>query len=69
MCPTTQLFAGAISTEEVLERFSSQKDTLARLMLLRKTNEAEKTRLEKRRDMLAMQLERYKYAEVKDTEQ
>lgn len=37
-------------------------------MLLRKTNEAEKARMEKRRDIFVIELEKLKYAEVKDTE-
>lgn len=57
-----------MSTQEVLERFHSQKDTLARLMLLRKTSESEKHRMESQRDILSMELEKLKYVEAKDME-
>lgn len=60
---------GATETEEVLTRFHSQKETLARLMMLRKNNEDEKKRLERHREKLAVEFEKLKYAEVQDTEQ
>lgn len=57
-----------MTTDEVLDKFSSQKNTLARLMLLRKTNEAEKERLDARKANAVAELEKLKYLEAKDTE-
>lgn len=59
---------GATNSDEVLQRFSAQKDTLGRLILLRKKSEADKKQLEKSLEDLNSQLEYYKYAEAKETE-
>ncbi|EEZ97203.1 hypothetical protein TcasGA2_TC004392 [Tribolium castaneum] len=59
---------GATNTSEVLHKFNMQKDTLERLILLRKKSESEKKQLEKNLDDLNTQLEFFKYAEVKETE-
>ncbi|XP_044262785.1 myosin heavy chain, clone 203 [Tribolium madens] len=59
---------GATNTEEVLHKFNMQKDTLERLILLRKKSEAEKKQLEKNLDDLNTKLEFFKFAEVKETE-
>lgn len=59
---------GGTSVEEIRERFKSQKNTTSRLSHLRITSEAEKRKLEKRVEALSIELERQKYAEVKDTQ-
>ncbi|XP_018574503.1 shootin-1, partial [Anoplophora glabripennis] len=59
---------GGTSSQEVLERFKSQKDTEERLMLLRKKAEEDKHKLEKKTEVLKQKLDSYKYAEVKDAE-
>lgn len=52
----------------MLNKFQSQKSTLARLTLLRQKGEEEKQKLENRKRNLEMELERLKYIETKDTE-
>ncbi|XP_063907238.1 uveal autoantigen with coiled-coil domains and ankyrin repeats [Zophobas morio] len=59
---------GASSTEQVLQKFSAQRDTLERLIMLREKAEEEKMTLEKELEDLTSELEFYKYAEVKDSE-
>lgn len=59
---------GGTSVEEVRERFRSQKNTTSRLSHLRAASETEKRKLEKRIEALSIELERQKYAEVKDAE-
>ncbi|PSN45156.1 hypothetical protein C0J52_03936 [Blattella germanica] len=56
-------------SEDVLKRFLSQKDTLSRLSYLRTITEEEKQELLKKRDYMMAELEAFKFAEVKDTEQ
>ncbi|KAJ9583182.1 hypothetical protein L9F63_022482 [Diploptera punctata] len=60
---------GQTDSEEVLKRFLSQKDTLSRLTYLRNITEEEKKDLLKRKDYMLAELEAFKFAEVKDTEQ
>ncbi|RZC40977.1 coiled-coil domain-containing protein 151 [Asbolus verrucosus] len=59
---------GATNSDEVLQRFSAQKDTFMRLIQLRKKSETQKRQLEKNLEDLNTQLEYFKYAEVKETE-
>ncbi|VEN58715.1 unnamed protein product [Callosobruchus maculatus] len=59
---------GGTTTEEVLERFKSQKDTKQRMMVLRKKSEDEKQKLTKKLEYLRNKFESYKYAEVKEAE-
>lgn len=60
--------AGGVTTDEVLERFESQKDTEKRLQLLREKSENEKKQLEKKLDILVSKFEASKFTEVKDSE-
>nr|CAI5817533.1 unnamed protein product [Callosobruchus analis] len=59
---------GGTTTEEVLERFKSQKDTKQRMMVLRKKSEDEKQKLTKKLQYLRNKYDSYKYAEVKEAE-
>ncbi|XP_057665663.1 outer dynein arm-docking complex subunit 3 [Diorhabda carinulata] len=59
---------GGTSTEEVLERFKSQKETDEKLLLLRGKAEEEKRILEKKMESMNIKLESFKYAEAKDAE-
>lgn len=59
---------GATNADEVLEKFSAQKDTFNRLVLLRQEAEDQKKKLEKDLEQLNTKLEYYKYAEAKETE-
>lgn len=59
---------GGTTVKDVLERFYSQKTTTSRLMHLRETNESEKNKLEKRLEMLTVELDKYKYSEARDSE-
>ncbi|KAK4882934.1 hypothetical protein RN001_006253 [Aquatica leii] len=59
---------GAVSTEEVVERFRAQKETDIRLNSLRDNSEIEKRQLEKNKEGLTTEHEQYKYAEAKDAE-
>lgn len=59
---------GAATAEEVLKKFQSQKDTLAKLVLLREKSEADKQKLEIRKRNLEVEFEKLKYLEAKDTE-
>lgn len=59
---------GATNADEVLEKFSAQKDTFNRLVLLRQEAEDKKKKLEKEVEQLNAKLEYYKYAEAKETE-
>jgi hypothetical protein len=60
---------GETDVQDVLNRFLSQKETLSRLSYLRNITEAEKRELQKQRDIMVTELEAFKFAEVKDTEQ
>lgn len=62
-------FVGAVTAEEVVQRFKSQKETDIRLNSIRDASEVKKQQLEKQQNNLTMEVERYKYAEAKDTEQ
>ncbi|CAH1109259.1 unnamed protein product [Psylliodes chrysocephalus] len=59
---------GGTSTEEVFERFQSQKETDEKLMHLRGKAEDEKKKLEKKMEVLNRKLDSFKYAEAKDAE-
>lgn len=59
---------GAATSEEVLNKFRAQKNTLARLVLLRKQNEAQKQMMEIRKKNLEVELEKLKYLKAKDIE-
>ncbi|KAF5273082.1 hypothetical protein FQR65_LT04824 [Abscondita terminalis] len=59
---------GAVSTEEVVERFRAQRETDIRLNSLRDNSEIEKKQLEKQQECLNIEHEQYKYAEAKDAE-
>jgi hypothetical protein len=60
---------GETDVEDVFKRFLSQKETLSRLSYLRNITEEEKQELQKQRDVMVTELEAFKFAEVKDTEQ
>lgn len=55
--------------EEVHEKFKAQKDTHMRLVLLRETGEKDKHKLEQQIENMNLELENYKYAEAKDSDQ
>ena len=59
---------GATSPQDLLERFSSQKEAMQRLNYLRTVTEAEKRHLEIRRDDLTSQLEQLKFSDTKENE-
>lgn len=61
-------FLGGTTTEEVLERFESQKDTERRLQLLREKSEDEKKQLEKKLEELVGKFETFKFKEFKTSE-
>ncbi|KAL1449806.1 hypothetical protein WDU94_002280 [Cyamophila willieti] len=60
---------GVTHSEEVLQRYLSQKDTKERLQYLKDSTEQEKQTLEHSREMMAAELEVFKFVEVKDKEQ
>ncbi|KAK9679861.1 hypothetical protein QE152_g39660 [Popillia japonica] len=60
---------GGNTIDEVLERFTAQKETTGRLSQLRVSGEEHKVKLEKKFDNLSAQLESLKFAEVKDAEE
>uniref|UniRef100_A0A6P7GTP1 Kinetochore protein Nuf2 isoform X2 n=1 Tax=Diabrotica virgifera virgifera TaxID=50390 RepID=A0A6P7GTP1_DIAVI len=59
---------GGTSTEEVLERYKSQKETDEKLMHLRTKTEEEKKKLERKMEALNAKLDSFKYAEAKEAE-
>lgn len=59
---------GATSPEEVLQRFTAQKEATSRLNYLRTVTEAEKKHLESHRDQLMSELESSKFTDVKESE-
>lgn len=59
---------GATSAQEVLQRFTSQKESTSRLNYLRSAAEAEKKHLEAQREILATELETLKFADIKESE-
>ncbi|CAG9857003.1 unnamed protein product [Phyllotreta striolata] len=59
---------GGTSTEEVFERFTTQKEAEEKLMHLRTKAEGEKKLLEKRLENLHKKLDSFRYAEAKDAE-
>lgn len=59
---------GATSPEDLLERFTAQKEAMQRLNYLRTVTEAEKRHLEMERDQLASQLEQLKFSDTKENE-
>lgn len=59
---------GATSPHEVLERFSSQKESASRLNYLRNAAETEKNNLEAQREQLTKELEASKFSDVKESE-
>lgn len=62
------MFLGGVTTDEVLERFESQKDTEKRLQLLREESENEKKQLERKIEILSSKFEALKFSEFKDPE-
>ncbi|XP_068082941.1 golgin subfamily A member 6-like protein 26 [Anabrus simplex] len=60
---------GESETDEVLQRFLSQKETMSRLTYLKNITEKEKRELEMRKDFMMAELESFKFAEVKDKEE
>lgn len=62
------MFSGCVTTDEVLERFESQKDTEKRLQLLREKSESEKKQLEKKLEILTTKFDAFKFSEFKDSE-
>lgn len=59
---------GALSSDEVLSRFHMQKESMTRLVYLRKTAEEEKEMLEKSRDDLMKELERTKFTDISEND-
>lgn len=59
---------GATSPEDLLERFTAQKEAMQRLNYLRTVTEAEKRHLEIERDELVSQLEQLKFSDTKENE-
>ncbi|XP_034948178.1 golgin subfamily A member 6-like protein 6 [Chelonus insularis] len=60
---------GVTKTEEVLDRFLSQKSTKDKLQKMRTNMEEEKMNLEKRRQQLTGEIELQKFSETKDADQ
>lgn len=59
---------GATSSQEVLSRFHMQKESMTRLVYLRKTAEEEKQTLEKTRDDLLKELEHTKFTDISEND-
>lgn len=59
---------GATSPQEVLQRFTAQKEASSRLNYLRTVTEGEKKQLEMQRDDLMAQLESTKFTDIKENE-
>lgn len=60
--------SGATSPQEVLQRFTAQKEASSRLNYLRTVTEGEKKHLETQRDDLMAQLESFKFTDIKENE-
>lgn len=65
---TLMRVTGATSSQEVLSRFHMQKESMTRLVYLRKTAEEEKQMLEKSRDDLLKELERTKFTDISEND-
>ncbi|KAL5284930.1 CCDC151 family protein [Megaselia abdita] len=65
---TLMRVTGATSSQEVLSRFHMQKESMTRLVYLRKTAEDEKEMLEKSRDDLLKELERTKFTDISEND-
>lgn len=65
---TLMRVTGATSSQEVLSRFHMQKESMTRLVYLRKTAEEEKQMLEKSKDDLLKELERTKFTDVSEND-
>lgn len=65
---TLMRVTGATSSQEVLSRFLMQKESMTRLVYLRKTAEEEKQMLEKSRDDLLKELERTKFTDISEND-
>lgn len=65
---TLMTATGATSPQEVLQRFTAQKEASSRLNYLRTVTEAEKKHLEMQRDDLMTQLESSKFTDIKENE-
>lgn len=63
------MLPGETDAEDVLKRFLTQKETLSRLSYLRNITEEEKQELQRQKDCMITELEAFKFAEVKDSEQ
>lgn len=61
--------AGVSRSEEVLDRFLSQRTTKESLQKMRAVTEREKTMLEKKRQELAAEIETRKFSETRSAEQ
>lgn len=59
---------GATTSEEVLERFISQKESTSRLNYLRTVTEDEKKQLEVSRESILSKLDTLKFSDVKENE-
>lgn len=60
---------GVSRTEEVLDRFLSQRATKEKLKKMQATTEEEKMAMEKKRQQLTTEIEMQKFAETKDADQ
>lgn len=65
---TLMTTTGATSPQEVLQRFTAQKEASSRLNYLRTVTEGEKKHLETQRDDLMAQLESSKFTDIKENE-
>lgn len=59
---------GATSPQDLLARFTTQKEAMQRLNYLRTVTESEKRHLEIERDELTSQLEQLKFSDTKENE-
>lgn len=60
---------GATTSEEVVDRFISQKESTSRLNYLRTVTEEEKKQLEIARETILSQLDILKFSDVKENEE
>lgn len=65
---TLMRVTGATSSQEVLSRFHMQKESMTRLVYLRKTAEEEKQMLEKSKDDLLKELEHTKFTDISEND-